>query len=67
MSKTPLVSIIILNFNAGELLLNCIDSLTKLIDHETAAILVAPIQGEGGIRPVNLDFLKSLQKICFDN
>ena len=46
---------------------NDFDSLTKLIDHETAAILVEPIQGEGGIRPVNLDFLKSLQKICFDN
>ena len=46
---------------------NDLDSLTKLIDHETAAILVEPIQGEGGIRPVNLDFLKSLQKICFDN
>jgi len=46
---------------------NDLDSLTKLIDHETAAILVEPIQGEGGIRPANLDFLKSLQKICFDN
>ena len=46
---------------------NDLDSLTKLIDHETAAILVEPIQGEGGIRPVNLDFLKSLKKICFDN
>jgi GT2 family glycosyltransferase len=29
MSENPLVSIIILNYNAGELLLNCIDSIKK--------------------------------------
>ena len=29
MSKNPLVSVIVLNYNAGELLLNCIDSLKK--------------------------------------
>ncbi len=40
MRKTPLVSIIILNFNAGELLLNCIDSLTKLTYQNTELIVV---------------------------
>lgn len=40
MSKTPLVSIIILNFNAGELLLNCIDSLTKLTYQNIELIVV---------------------------
>ena len=29
MNESPLVSIIILNYNAGELLLNCVDSLKK--------------------------------------
>ena len=29
MNESPLVSIIVLNYNAGELLLNCIDSLKK--------------------------------------
>ena len=29
MSENPLVSIIILNYNAGDLLLNCVDSVFK--------------------------------------
>ena len=29
MNENPLVSIVVLNYNAGELLLNCIDSLKK--------------------------------------
>ena len=29
MSESPLVSVIVLNYNAGELLLNCVDSLKK--------------------------------------
>ena len=29
MNESPLVSILILNYNAGELLLNCVDSLKK--------------------------------------
>ena len=40
MNKTPLVSIIILNFNAGKLLLNCIESLTKLAYQNIELIIV---------------------------
>ena len=40
MDKTPLVSIIILNFNAGKLLLNCIESLTKLAYQNIELIIV---------------------------
>ena len=40
MNKTPLVSIIILNFNAGKLLLNCIESLTKLTYKNIELIVV---------------------------
>ena len=29
MSENPLVSVIVLNYNAGELLLNCIESVKK--------------------------------------
>jgi acetylornithine/N-succinyldiaminopimelate aminotransferase len=31
---------------------------------ETAAILVEPVQGEGGIRPANADFLRGLRETC---
>jgi acetylornithine/N-succinyldiaminopimelate aminotransferase len=31
---------------------------------ETAAILIEPIQGEGGIRPVANEFLRALRKLC---
>ena len=40
MNKIPLVSIIILNFNAGKLLLNCIESLTKLTYQNIELIVV---------------------------
>ena len=44
-----------------------IESLIKMIDSTTAAILIEPIQGEGGIRPANLNFLRKIYKICKDN
>jgi acetylornithine/N-succinyldiaminopimelate aminotransferase len=31
---------------------------------ETAAILIEPIQGEGGLRPATPDFLRALRKLC---
>jgi len=34
------------------------------VDHETAAIMVEPIQGEGGINIPPLDFLPGLRKLC---
>ena len=34
------------------------------IGPETAAILVEPVQGEGGIRPMSLDYLKGLREIA---
>ncbi len=40
MNKTPLVSIIILNYNAGKLLLNCIESLSKLTYSNVELIVV---------------------------
>ena len=43
---------------------NDLYSLNKAIDYKTAAILIEPIQGEGGIRPADLDFIKSIKEIC---
>ena len=41
-----------------------LNELRAAITPETAAILVEPIQGEGGIRPATLDFLKGLRTVC---
>jgi len=39
-------------------------ALTAAIGDTTAAILIEPIQGEGGIRPVPHETLKALRKLC---
>ncbi|MCZ4282239.1 aspartate aminotransferase family protein [Kiloniella laminariae] len=41
-----------------------LNELRAAITEETAAILVEPIQGEGGIRAASLDFLKGLRTVC---
>ena len=38
--------------------------LLKNITKETAAIMIEPVQGEGGIRPASLKFLKYIKKLC---
>ncbi|WP_336278770.1 aspartate aminotransferase family protein [Bartonella sp. CB175] len=42
-------------------------ALRSAINKNTAAILIEPIQGEGGIREVSHENLKLLRKICDDN
>ena len=37
-------------------------ALQKNINKETAAILIEPIQGEGGIRPASIKFLKYIKR-----
>ena len=41
-------------------------ALKKAIGPETAALLIEPIQGEGGLRPVPADFLRAMRKLCDD-
>jgi len=41
-----------------------LNELRAAITPETAAILVEPIQGEGGVRPASLDYLRSLRTIA---
>lgn len=43
---------------------NDLDSVEKLVNEHTAAILVEPIQGEGGIHPADPSFLKGLRNLC---
>ena len=38
--------------------------LKAAINIKTAAIIIEPVQGEGGIRPASLSFLKLIRKIC---
>ena len=41
-----------------------LDAVRKLIDNETAAIMVEPIQGEGGVNLPPAGFLQGLRKLC---
>lgn len=43
---------------------NDLASVERLISDHTAAIMVEPIQGEGGIKPAELEFLRGLRDIC---
>ena len=43
------------------------EALKKAITAETAAILVEPVQGEGGIRVVPAEMLKLMRKLADDN
>ena len=40
------------------------NELRNAVREETAAVIVEPIQGEGGIRAADLDFLKALRAVC---
>jgi acetylornithine/N-succinyldiaminopimelate aminotransferase len=44
--------------------LNNTNVVRDAIDDETAAILVEPVQGEGGVRSGTGEFLRSLRQIC---
>jgi len=44
-----------------------LDAVKKAIGPETAAILIEPIMGEGGVRVVPHTFLRALRKLCDDN
>lgn len=43
---------------------NDIKAVEEAITDQTAAIMVEPIQGEGGIYPADLHFLRSLRALC---
>jgi len=45
---------------------NDIESLKNTVTSETAALILEPIQGEGGIRPATAEYLKAARDICTD-
>jgi acetylornithine/N-succinyldiaminopimelate aminotransferase len=44
-----------------------IEAVKKAVTSETAAIMIEPVMGEGGVRVVAHDFLRALRKLCDDN
>ena len=45
---------------------NDLEAFTAAVDGQTAAIMVEPIQGEGGLHPATAEFLEGLRKLCDD-
>lgn len=44
-----------------------IDALAAAISEETAGVILEPVQGEGGIRPIDPDYLKQVRQLCDEN
>ena len=44
-----------------------LSAVENAIDQETAAIMIEPIQGEGGVRMPPEGFLQGLRKLCDDH
>lgn len=43
---------------------NNLDSLKALINDNTCAVMVEPVQGEGGVLPATADFIKGVRELC---
>src|SRR5690606_1984877 len=43
---------------------NNIEAVAAAIDQDTAAVIVEPVQGEGGIQAAAPEFLQPLRKLC---
>ena len=43
---------------------NDVAAADKLIGPDTCAVFLEPVQGEGGINPVNLEFLEAVRDMC---
>ncbi|MET0210348.1 MAG: acetylornithine transaminase [Burkholderiaceae bacterium] len=44
--------------------LNDLDSVMAAINERTVAVMLEPVQGEAGVRPASVDFLKALRQLC---
>jgi len=43
------------------------ESVKNMIDKDVAAIIVEPVQGEGGVRSASKEFFKTVRDLCTDN
>lgn len=55
------------NFKAIFAEFNNLEDVKKKITPKTAAIITEIVQGEGGIHPIEEEFIKGLRKICDEN
>ncbi len=46
---------------------NKLESVKALVNEKTCAIIMEPVQGEGGIYPAADEFIKGVRKICDEN
>lgn len=46
---------------------NNIESLKELVNDNTCAVFMEPIQGEGGVIPANKEFLEQVRELCTRN
>lgn len=44
-----------------------IDALRAAISNKTCAVIVEPVQGEGGVRPLDAEYLQAVRALCDDN
>ena len=47
--------------------LNDIDSVKKLVNDKTVAVMIEPVQGEGGVIPATAGFMRELRKFTKEN
>lgn len=46
---------------------NNLDSVKELVNKKTCAIILEPVQGEGGIYPAEKEFIEGIRRICDEN
>lgn len=46
--------------------MNNFDAITNAITENTCGIMLEPIQGESGVNPANVDYIKQVRKLCDD-
>ncbi|HEQ1859479.1 TPA: aspartate aminotransferase family protein [Providencia alcalifaciens] len=46
---------------------NDLDAVKAVIDDNTCAVVLEPVQGEGGVTPATSEFLQGVRKLCDEN
>lgn len=47
--------------------LNDLESVKKLVTDKTVAVMLEPVQGEGGVIPASIEFMQSLRRLTKEN